>query len=127
MARSVADEVTSVIMRVNDAWLSGRVDDMTDDFHPDVVVVQPGFEHRAAGRDAVLDSYRDFARGATVHEFATGDIRIDQIGDTAVATVPWAMRYEMEGGEFNERGFDLLVLVCEEARWVIVWRTVIVG
>jgi len=78
------------------------------------------------GREALIDSYRDFAREATIHGFTTGEIHIDQAGDSAVTTMPWTMDYEFGGQRYEETGWDLLVFGRLDGRWVVVWRTVVV-
>ena len=112
--------------RINEAWRAGRFDELRDYFHPDVVLAQPGFAQRSVGREALIASYADFAREATVHSFTTGEVHVDHAGESAVTTTPWTMDYEFGGQRFQEHGWDLLVFARPEGRWVVVWRTVVV-
>jgi len=120
------NDLHEIVRNINDAWLHGRFDELRDYFHPDVVLAQPGVAKRMVGRDALIDSYRQFAASATIHSFTTGDVQVDGGGDSAVTTMPWEMDYTIEGQRYQERGWDLLVFGKREGRWVVVWRTVVV-
>ena len=120
------NDVHEIVRNINDAWLHGRFDELRDYFHPDVVLAQPGVAKRMVGRNALIDSYRQFATSATIHSFTTGDVQVDGGGDSAVTTMPWEMDYTIEGQRYQERGWDLLVFGKREGRWVVVWRTVVV-
>ena len=74
----------------------------------------------------MIDSYREFAREATIHSFAAGEVHIDQAADSAVTTMPWTMDHELGGQRYEEKGWDLLVFGRLDGRWVVVWRTVVV-
>ncbi len=120
------NEIEAVVRAINDAWLAGRFDELRHYFHPDVVLAQPGFAQRMVGREALIDSYRDFTREAKINAFTPGEVHIDAAGDSAVITMPWEMDYEIGGQRYGERGWDLLVFGRREGRWVVVWRTVVV-
>ena len=64
---------------------------------------------RVLGRAAFVASYRQFAEVAKTREFSSGVPRVDVIGDTAVATCPFTIAYELEGATYREKGFDMLV------------------
>ena len=120
------DEIKAIVEGINAAWLAGRFDELRDYFHPDVVLAQPGVARRAVGRDALIDSYRQFAAAATMHSFTPGEVHVDAAGDSAVTTMPWEMDYEMDGQRYQERGWELLVFGRRDGRWVVLWRTVVV-
>jgi len=120
------DEIRSIVAAINAAWLAGRFDELREYFHPDVVLAQPGFAKRTVGRDALIDSYRQFTRNATIHSFTPGEVQVDGTSDSAVTTMPWEMDYTFEEKRYHDRGWDLLVFGKREGRWVVVWRTVVV-
>src|ERR1041385_5765405 len=111
------DETILIVDKINDAWLHGRFDELREYLHPDIVLAQPGLSRRIAGREAVIDSYRQFAAEAA-GSFRAGETRVDAAGDSAVTTMPWTTD--------EERGWDLLVFGKRDGRWVVVWRTVVV-
>jgi len=120
------EELRSIVAAINDAWQGGRYDELREYFHPEVVLAQPGFAQRSVGREALIESYRDFSRDATVRSFTAGEVHVDHSGESAVTTMPWKMSYEFGGTSYEEQGWDLLVFGRHDGRWLVVWRTVVV-
>ena len=116
-------EVERFVRDLNNAWIEGRCDDLVPLFHDQVVMVPPGTGQRIVGRDAMVDSYRQFLAAAKVHEFRTLDLRADVFGGTAVAALRFEIRYEMQGRVYQERGTDFMVLHRDDSAWQVVWRT----
>jgi hypothetical protein len=92
-------------------------------FHRDAVIAAPGFTDRIVGRDACVESYRQFTDAATIHAFTDSNHSIDIWDTTAVATYHFEIDYEINGARNIDRGRDLLVLTLESPGWQIVWRT----
>lgn len=116
-----------VVARINDAWRTGRTDDLADYFHPDMVIVGPGFEVLARGADACVASYRDFLRVSVVHEYRESKLTVRETDGVAVATYSWEMDYEQTGKRSREAGTDLFVLRRHGESWRAVWRAVTFG
>lgn len=115
--------VEETVAALTRAWLDGRYEDLAGYFDPDVVLMPPGFTARVVGREACVQSYRDFGAAATIHEFTPAPPQVDVWGDTAVAVCPFSIVYEMQGATYDERGVDLLVLAREAGAWRVVFRT----
>ena len=114
-----------VILRINGAWQCGEIDAVADLFHPDVVIVHPGFDGRTEGREACLESYRAFGREAKVLRLDELDPQVDIVGRTAVVTYEFKITYEVDGGGRHDAGRDVFVLVQSGERWRVVWRTLV--
>jgi hypothetical protein len=110
---------------INNAWLSGRVDDMEASLHPDIVMALPGVAGRVQGRDALLAGFRDFCDNAKVHEFHDGEMRIDVAGRTAVVTIQYEMIYERSSTRYRATGRDLWVFERHGGSCLAVWRTML--
>jgi hypothetical protein len=119
------DAVVDTVRTINDAWTSGRPELMRDALDPDVVFVQPGFAARTEGRDAAIESYREFATSAVVHAYEETELSVDVRGHTAVASYRFEIDYEMKGKRLVETGHDLFVFDRFGTRWRAVWRLVI--
>lgn len=117
------DDVKDLIRELNETWLRGRIDDLGQFFARDVVVAPPGDKHRVIGREAVVDSFRQFVEQAKTHRFDELDLQVDVVATNAVAVLEFAIRYEIEGLTYEERGRDILVMALSEGVWQIVWRT----
>jgi len=117
------DAVRERVQSLNAAWREGRFDELRSYFHPDAVIVAPGLEARISGRDAVVESYRNFVATASIEAFELAEPVVDAWGDTAVVTAKFTITYSMDGKRFHEQGHDLLVFQRNGGEWLIVWRT----
>lgn len=113
------------VRQINDAWRSGDAVDIGHLFHPDAVIVHPGFESRTEGREACVDSYVAFALQARISRLEEFEPQIDVVGDTAVVTYGFEIDYEMEGQAFEDGGTDLFVLTRTNDGWQAIWRTLV--
>jgi uncharacterized protein (TIGR02246 family) len=119
--------IEQLVRDLNATWLAGRVDELVRFFHESVVMVPPRGGPRTVGREAMLESFRRYLAAARTHAFDELGLEVDVVGDTAVATLRFAVTYEVQGEVHSEQGIDLLVLALAgdpaERRWRIVWRT----
>lgn len=115
--------VARFVRDLNEAWLAGRIEDLYPFFHERVIVVPPGSAEGLVGRNAMVASYRQFAEQATIRRFEELGLGVDVFDKTAIATVRFAIVYELGGQVFDEFGTDLLVMVHGDQGWQIVWRT----
>ncbi|MGH7482787.1 MAG: YybH family protein [Longimicrobiales bacterium] len=124
---SASEEIRDLVRRLNAAWVAGRFEELGECFHQDVVIVAPDFVHRVMGREACVQSYRDFVSQAVVHDVELREVQVDVFGGVAVAACPYTMEYELGGKRWRGDGRDLLVLAQEASGWLVVWRTLMAG
>ena len=117
-------DVRHVLERINDSWRSGQLDHLGDCFHPDMVIVGPGYQELARGRDACVGSYRAFLRDCVVRAYRESELAVREWGEVAVATYAWEMDYEQGGRLHREVGTDLFVFERRGEGWLAVWRAV---
>ncbi len=98
------EEIWQVLKKINLAWLHG---------------------HCAKGGEACVGSYKDFVSQVRVREYRDCDPDVHLWGSTAVATYSWEIAYEMKGESYSESGRDVFVFVRENARRLVVWRTIL--
>ncbi len=122
MDRTLQHEIQGVLSEINRAWLNGRIDDLNQLFHRDMVITGPDFLELCRGRAACVKSYRDFLAQAQIMEYRDSEPAIDDWGSVAVATSPWEMAYQLAGRRYRESGHDTFVFKKEEGRWQAVWR-----
>lgn len=116
------DEVHAALDRIYRAWRENRPGDLTPLFHPDLVMVFPGFAGRSVGRDALVAGFEQFCTQATVIEHKESDRQIDVVGDVAVASYCYDMVYQLGGGRYHATGRDLWVFHRTDGEWLAVWR-----
>lgn len=130
----VRDEQKRTIERIvrefNEIWLAGDVQRLASFFHPEVVMVAPGGVERLSGREAMIQSFREYLAQARTLNFEETSLTVDVFDDTAVATLGFRVRYELGGLVHDELGTDVLVFSFGRGddgngggAWRIVWRT----
>jgi ketosteroid isomerase-like protein len=117
------DAIKAIIRDINDHWRAKRYERIGELLADDVVMAAPGFGHRIFGRDAYVQSYRDYDATATTLEFSAGEPQIDVADNMAVAVCPFDVTYELAGKRYHERGHDILALSRSGGEWKVVWRT----
>jgi hypothetical protein len=113
-----------VVRRINAAWLEGHCERLDELFHDRVVVVGPGGARYGEGKAAVVESYRDFARRATISEFRESDGRVDLYESVAVVSYRFEIEYTIDGQTSRETGGEVMVLEKHDGRWLVVWRMI---
>ena len=119
------EQIRNLLSRINEAWLTGQTERLSDCFHNHMIVKGPDLQEMARGREACVKSYADFIRLATVGEFQASEPVIDLIGNVAVVTSPWKISYWMNDRDYHESGRDLLVFIREDGGWQVAWRSVL--
>jgi len=121
----VREEIRQLLRSINQAWTQGHTEDLALYFRDDVVIVNPGFQGRLEGKQACIDSYKEFVDQATIQDYQEAEIVVDVWEDTAVASYHFEIDYKMSGTEYHDTGHDLFVFVREGEQWRAVWRTLI--
>jgi ketosteroid isomerase-like protein len=116
-------EIARIIQRINDSWLSKSYDEIGNHLADGVILAPPGSANRIRGRQAYVQSYRDYDSAAKTHSFQPSEPVIDVIGDIAIAVTPFSITYEMQGVIHNEKGEELLVFSRDSGNWRIIWRS----
>lgn len=120
---SQVKEIEKLITQLNDAWLNDRVENMDRFFHKQVVMIQPGTNERVTGREAMIESYREFVESSEVSEFRIKDLMIDLFETTAAALYTFRIKYRVETTNYDESGTEILVFHKHGESWKIIWRT----
>jgi ketosteroid isomerase-like protein len=118
-------QVHETISAIGEAWRTGRPADMTDYLHPDIVMKLPGTSGQIVGRDALIDSFKEFCTNAKVLEYRETDEQITVEGKCAVASFSFEMLYERATYRERSKGRDLWVFERDADRWIAVWRTMV--
>jgi ketosteroid isomerase-like protein len=118
-------KIRDIVAAINQAWVTGDYEAIGQYVAEHVVMAPPDLDGRVLGREAYVASFRQFAEVARTREFDPGVPRVDVIGNTAVATCPFTIAYELEGATYREKGSDILVFAHNAGEWRVVWRTVL--
>jgi ketosteroid isomerase-like protein len=115
--------IHDVLKKINESWLQKNYDLMGSYLADNVVMVPPGSSDRIKGKEAYVQSYRDYDAVANTTEFHPGDPQIDVFGDVAVVIYPFFISYDLQGTVYHEHGKEALVLSRSGLGWQILWRT----
>ena len=118
-----SDAIWRAIAGANQAWLRGDPAATAPLFAPDVVAVPPDLGATVRGRDAMVQSFVDYVAQVKTHHFTEGARSIEVLGDVAVATYRFDVRYEVGGAIHDEVGQEVLVLTRTDGQWRVIWRT----
>ena len=91
------EEIRQILKDINEAWTKGNTDDLNKYFHEDMIIAQPGFGIHGDGRNACVDSYKEFAAMASVQGLRESEHIVLVWGDTAVASYRFDIEYELDG------------------------------
>jgi len=90
--------------------------------HPDAVAIVPATPGRLEGQDAYVGGWRDFCAAAVIHEWKETDhkVQIYAGGKSAVVTYFFTITFVTGGQEQILQGRDMLFLVKEGRKWLVV-------
>ena len=116
--------VTAFLERLNAAWLQPDYPALAICYHPDVVLLPPDAGEPIVGRDAVLDSYREFHAAGTVESFQPDPAALYPFPGGATCHMGFGIEYRLGNAHFSERGLEVYTLVPDERGddCQIVWR-----
>lgn len=118
-------DIQQLVRKINNAWVNDQIDQLSQYFHPDMVILASDFQQKLVGREACIQSYRDFINHATIEDFQTAEASVELHDQTAVAAYSFEITYKMDDEISQEQGREILVFVREAGRWQLLWRTVI--
>ncbi|HLA40289.1 MAG TPA: nuclear transport factor 2 family protein [Candidatus Glassbacteria bacterium] len=122
-SEKAANAARNVISAINRAWREGRFAEIEGYFHPQAVLVVPGFTMMVEGAGACAKSYEDFAGQANISNYEESDVVVEVWGDTAVADYRFEIGYEINDRKYDVSGRDLFALIRRKGRWLAAWRT----
>ena len=112
------------VRRINASWLEGHYERLDELLHDRVVVAGPDGTRYGEGKEAVVESYRDFGRRATISEFRESDGKVNVYDTVAVVSYRFDIEYAIDGQSSREAGREVMVLEKHDGRWLAVWRMV---
>ena len=118
-------EVHNTLSAINDAWRSGRPEEMKNYLHPNIVMKLPGFSQDIIGSKILIESFKEFCTNAKVLEYSESDEQINVIGNCAIASFKFEMIYEREKYRDKSTGRDFWIFERQEKNWIAIWRTML--
>jgi hypothetical protein len=107
-------KVEQLIGEFNRAWTDGRLDDLPVFFDERVVAIAPN-GGRMEGREAMVESFRQFLAMAKVDDFRVTSGGVHVFDSAAAARFGFVVRYEINGASYDETGSEVLALQLKVA------------
>lgn len=119
--------VADTLSRLSSAWRERRYDELAEVFDEHIIMMLPGFSGRIEGRNALIESYREFMDRTTLTHYEEAPPTIDVWGSTAVTAHRWTMRWLDAGVASEAAGAEVFIFSRQYAgagQWRAVWRTI---
>ena len=114
----VKQEIWQTLQSLNRSWTTGKVEELKDYFHENMVAITPVDRQRREGRQACIDGWAQFVAGTTkIHYWKELDPQIQIYGDTAVVTYYFDVSFDIGGKTIVSTGRDMFVFVKERGKW----------
>ena len=117
--------VHNIMRKINSSWRSGSPENMRIYLDPEIMIKIPGNSGEIIGREALIDSFKEFWTNAQVLEYSESDEYISIIGDRAVVAFKFGMIYQRENYRDKSSGRDIWIFEKKNGNWLAVWRTMI--
>ena len=121
------ERVDTLLRDLQSSWQAGDLARIASFYHPDVVLLPPDMGEPITGRDAVVDSYRQFLDAARLDRFVITDLTswtFDGLtSETAMAHLNFQITYQLEDERFIDTGLEVYTLVAGTEGPLIVWRS----
>ena len=118
-------EILNLIKNINKAWLEGRIKDLKNFFHQNIVMISPDFNNRLTGLDEVIESYKDFCNNSKIYSFDESDFHIEVFDKTATADYLFHIVYEINDKKYDGTGREIWTFANLNNRWLAVQRFMI--
>jgi Domain of unknown function (DUF4440) len=127
------DPITSAVSALqaySAAWQTRDFAGLAERIDEAVVFVLPGFGGRLVGREALVQSYREFMDRATLTAYSEEPASASCWAgcEVVAATVPWSMSWLADGVANRARGHDVFLLRAAPSApegWRVIWRTMV--
>jgi hypothetical protein len=115
-------EILNLIKSINKTWLEGRIEDLRNFFHQNIVMISPDFNNRLTGSDEIIKSYKDFYNSSKTYGFNESDFHIELFDKTATADYLYHIIYEINNKKYNGTGREVWVFTNIKNHWFAVQR-----
>lgn len=108
-----------LITDLNRTWSEGQLENLSDFYHPDALLLPPDAGDPIQGRAGIVATYYDFAQMTELHGFYTKSCNSYLIGSVTAVHLRFEVDYTMEGSRYVESGLEVY--------WVnetpqVIWR-----
>jgi ketosteroid isomerase-like protein len=119
------ENVEKFITKFNQAWTQGKLEVIIPLLHNDVIFLAPDFKTEISGKDACLQTIKDYINNAKTKSFKVLNTKIHSWKDNAVVSFDYLIEYEMNDNTHQEAAKEFWTMINQSDTWKIVWRAVV--
>jgi len=117
---TVKQEIWETVCALNDAWTKGNPDELSNYFHPNMVIITPNSKHRIEGACACIADWKPFAEKTKIHSWKEIDPVIHVYDQAAVISYYYEIVYELSDQLTKSEGRTMFFFVKENDKWLAV-------
>lgn len=115
-------EIFNIIKNINKAWLNGKINELRNYFHNNIVMMSPDFASKLTGIEEIVKSYWEFIEKSKIYEFEESDFQINVFDNTAIGTYTYRIIYEINNKKYDGTGREIWTFSKVNKSWFAVWR-----
>jgi ketosteroid isomerase-like protein len=116
-----SDEIDTFVRELNAAWQSEDWAGLGACYHEHAVLLPPDAGEPIVGREAILETYREFTALAKLNAFSIPALDVFHFGDTYMAHMRFTVDYVYDGDHTVDSGLEIYTIVVTD-RPRVVWR-----
>ncbi|MEM1001047.1 MAG: nuclear transport factor 2 family protein [Bacteroidota bacterium] len=117
--------IESLIETFNTGWTQGEFEAVESILHEDVVFIAPDLVTEIIGKQACLQTIKEYTSNADTLLFEIKNQKINTWLQTAIISIDYLIEYLMKGKKYREMGKEFWTLSREKDGWKMVWRVMV--
>jgi uncharacterized protein (TIGR02246 family) len=121
--QTVSSEAERLVRELNATWQEGDLDKLAGFFHESVVLLPPDSGEPIVGRDAVLETYRNFLQSAVLHDFTETTLTSFDFPGTVIVHMGFAVDFSVGEQRMRDSGLEVYAVDTSETELQVIWRS----
>lgn len=119
------EDIENFIIDFNQAWTQGKSEDILPLLHQDAIFLAPDLKTEISGKDACLQTIKDYVNNAKTKSFNVTNTKIHIWENTAIVSIDYHVKYEMKNKIHQEASKELWTMSNASGKWQLVWRAMV--
>ncbi len=121
----MSDPIKQLIDDFNTGWTAGIFEKIEPILHEKVIFMAPDLKTWVTGKEACLQSIRDYVNNAKTKVFEVRNKEIQIWDQTAMVSIEYYIEYQMNHENYREKGTEFWTLHKEKDSWQMLWRAMV--
>lgn len=121
----MSDQIVHFIEKFNEAWTKGNIKELDSLLHDKVIFIAPDLKTEISGKEACLQTIKDYVDNANTKTFKLLDKKIHSWNQTAMISIEYHIEYDMGNRDHKEQGTEFWTLNKQQNNWKLIWRAMV--